>query len=91
MDTLQLGQWEQGEVNVILNDTDDDGDYPLSIVSISGGGYQAYQASSTEIGWTGSPVGTYYVTYTVQDSRGATSTGTLVIEVIGGTCGENFC
>jgi YD repeat-containing protein len=74
--------------NVVANDTDPDGDYPLSLVSVSGstGGIFSVVDSQTiqfeSFGTTGTRVGTY----TVQDSRGATATATLTISVTSGTC-----
>lgn len=73
--------------NVVANDTDPDGDYPLSLVSVTGSGGEFTVLDSQNIqyesfGLTGVKVGTY----TVQDSRGATSTATLSISVTSGTC-----
>jgi hypothetical protein len=69
--------------NVIANDTDPDGNYPLTLVSVTGMGFAVESAttlsfSSLSYGRTG--------TYTVQDSLGATATATLSVTLAGGTC-----
>jgi hypothetical protein len=86
-------EYEGGLINVIANDTDADGDYPLTLLSISDPSGAAYVASGTQIGWYGEARGYYYVTYTVRDARGATATGQLTIQVKApvSTCGTRFC
>jgi hypothetical protein len=75
-------------VNVIANDTDPDGNYPLhvaGIVSTTRGTVDSY--TTTSITFTAATSsGTGVVTYTVADSLGATSSGTLSITISGGTC-----
>jgi hypothetical protein len=73
--------------DVLANDTDPDGDYPLSLVSVtnSSGGTFAISNGTIEFTSTGS-VGQKATTYTVRDSRGATATGTLTVNVSGGIC-----
>lgn len=75
-------------VNVIANDTDPDGNYPLhiaGIVSTTRGTVDSY--TTTSITFTAATSsGTGVVTYTVADSLGATSNGTLSITISGGTC-----
>lgn len=75
---------------MVANDSDADGDYPLTIQSISDASGVAYLASALEIGWSGSPAGSYVVSYTIKDSRGATASGTLSVSVSGGDeCGTD--
>lgn len=91
-DYLQVSEWSSGVVNVVANDTDPDGDYPLTVTAISGGSGRAYLASASQIGWTGSAAGTYTVTYTLRDNRGATASGTLqVVSVSDNPCGNQIC
>jgi hypothetical protein len=80
-------------INVIANDTDADGDYPLTLVSISDPSGVAYMASETQIGWQGASAGYYYVSYTVRDARNAIATGQLTIRVKDpvSNCGTRFC
>lgn len=78
-------------VNVVANDTDPEGNYPLSLVgiqSVSPGGYgSATVQSSTHVGFSaGSVGGGVQITYIVQDSLGATSTGILGIIIEGDGC-----
>jgi hypothetical protein len=80
-DSATVNEWATTVVNVIANDTDSDGDYPLTLVSISDPSGTAYVANSTSIGWWGNAAGTYTIQYVVQDARGATSTGTLTLRV----------
>jgi hypothetical protein len=86
---LTVDEFALGLVNVIANDTDPDGDYPLTLVAVDDPNGVAFLASSTQIGWTGTFAGLYTVHYTVRDARGATSTGTLQVTVNG--CGLNVC
>ncbi len=61
------------------NDTDADGDLHLTVISVSPSALaDVYIVSASTIGVTayGAP-GTGSVTYTIQDSRGATASGTL--------------
>lgn len=96
IDYLAVSEWAADSINVIANDTDADGDYPLTLISVSapGGGasYYASVESGTTVAWGGSSAGTFDVIYTVRDSRGATSTGTLRVTSISvSTCGNQFC
>jgi hypothetical protein len=90
---LVVEEYQGGLINVIANDTDADGDYPLTLVSISDSSGAAYMANGTQIGWYGEAPGTYYVSYTVRDARGATATGQLTIwvKVSQPNCGTQFC
>jgi hypothetical protein len=72
--------------NVTANDTDPEGDYPLTVTNVTGSGNwgiaSASEVSFTSLNSTGAKVGTY----TVRDSMGATATATLTVTVSGGTC-----
>jgi hypothetical protein len=71
--------------NVTANDTDPDGDYPLTVTAVSGSGFSVL--SSTTIQFTSTiQTGAKIGTYTVQDSRGAAAQGTLTVTVSGGSC-----
>jgi outer membrane biosynthesis protein TonB len=71
--------------NVVANDSDVDGDYPLVLVSVSGTGFSV--VSATDIQFTSAATaGTKVGTYTVRDSRGATANATLTVNVSGGVC-----
>ena len=74
--------------NLVANDSDPENNTPLSLVSIvlsGGSGFSgASIASSTSVSIHGDfEHSTTIYTYTVQDSLGATSTGTLTINAVG--------
>lgn len=73
-------------VNVLANDTDPDGDYPLTVIAVGTptlGAGASFNSPFVTVGGSCTP-GTSSVTYTVRDSRGATSTGTLVVVIANG-------
>lgn len=87
-DGASVGSCGSIVVNVVANDTDPDGNYPLhltAIVSATAGA--ASVASSTSIFFEApqGPAGSV-VTYTVADSLGATANGTLTVSVRSGAC-----
>lgn len=72
-------------VDVVANDTDPEGNYPLSLVSASGvPGITVSVFSSTEIRIisSGNSSGTKSFSYVVQDSLGAQSTGSGSVNVL---------
>lgn len=77
-----------GVADVVSNDTDPDGDVPLSLVMLSGSGAAfASIASPTTIGFS-APYAlntSYQVIYTIRDARGATATGVLALRTTGRT------
>lgn len=86
-DTVSIARCVAGSFNVVANDADAQGDYPLTLVSIMGGAVQqgyASVGSSTSVAWAKVPMwGNYALTYTVRDSRGAESSGSLNVTVTG--------
>lgn len=73
--------------NVIANDTDPDGDYPLSVTAVGTSTWaDVYIIDQSTIGVAayGAP-GSGVVTYTITDSRGASASGYLNITVQNGT------
>lgn len=75
------------KVHTVLTsaDTDIDNDTPLSLVSVNGNGFVLFDSTSIEFTSTAS-AGTKVATYVVQDSRGATASATLTVNVSGGFC-----
>lgn len=74
-------------VNVIANDTDPEGNYPLTLVSVTtdGPGTTATKVNSTQVRFkAGGIPGGVAVHYVVSDSLGATSIGLLDANVTGG-------
>ncbi|MFL6856930.1 MAG: Ig-like domain-containing protein [Allosphingosinicella sp.] len=70
-------------VNVTANDTDPEGNYPLTVTGVSGGAsltLTILSASTIGIESIGAS-GLKTFSYTVSDSLGATSTGTVSVTV----------
>jgi hypothetical protein len=70
--------------NVVANDTDPEGNYPLAVVAVVYNGFRgtATLVSSTSVLFESSGLaGTAAVSYTVQDSLGAQSTGTFTVTI----------
>lgn len=65
-------------IDVVANDTDPDGNYPLSLVSASG----ASVISSTEVRVLGTTSGTKSFSYVVQDALNAQATGSGSVTVL---------
>jgi YD repeat-containing protein len=74
---------------VLANDSDPDGNTPLALVSVSGGGTRGTPSiSGTSILFTPNGInGTANVSYTMRDSLGATATASLTITITNGSCG----
>ena len=75
-------------VVVTSNDTDPDGDYPLTVISASGSGdVVAYVSSSNSITIeSGESSGAKSIVYTISDSKGATASGNVGVTVLNGVC-----
>src|SRR3569623_19622 len=71
--------------NLVLNDSDPDGNVPLSLVSITqiSGSADAPISSSTTVALPAYGTGTTIFHYVVSDSLGATATGTRTVSVTG--------
>lgn len=81
-DRLTAPKCVQRLVNVVANDPDPEGHYPLELTAVNQS--WAWVQSATSIGmYTPDQNGTYVITYTVADSLGATSNGTLTVTVSG--------
>lgn len=87
-DPLSVPPCGTGSGNVLANDTDPEGHYPLALVSVTQGnkGVATIVGSTTIQFEAGFATGGSTLTYTVRDSLGATSTGTLNVTVTSGTC-----
>ena len=87
-DSVTVGVCRGAWVNVVANDTDPEGDLPLVVLSVTGSSLATVtlDTASNQIrvnayGGTGGE----FVTYTVRDSKGASSQGLLAINVVDGT------
>lgn len=70
--------------NVVANDSDPEGNYPLTLTDVYYNGAKgvAYQVSDTSIEFeAGSNTGVAAISYTVSDSLGATSSGTFTVTI----------
>jgi hypothetical protein len=75
-----------GALNVLGNDTDPDGDLPLSFELTGGSGISFVVKEGTQSVRFYAPFArgaTYSVSYVVTDARGATATGSLALKVTG--------
>lgn len=75
-----------GTLDVVSNDTDPDGDLPLSLVSLAGSGLPfASIASPTTIGFSApqSFNTSFQLIYTIRDARGETATGVIALRATG--------
>jgi hypothetical protein len=90
-DTVSIARCVAGSFNVVANDTDAEGDIPLTVTAISGGAVQLGYASvgtGGTVAWAKAPTtGLYPMTYTVKDSRDSSSTGSLHVTVTGSGSG----
>lgn len=87
-DVLSVAAGEAGEVDVLANDTDPEGNYPLTLVSVGsaphGTAYISYMTGTPKFGFAARCIAkSENVTYVVKDSLGATSTGIVVVHVRG--------
>jgi hypothetical protein len=74
-------------VNLVANDTDPNGNYPLSLVSAVGSGVSVTVVSATSIEIeSGVSTGSKTISYVVADSLGATANGSATVSVAGGSC-----
>lgn len=79
-DSVAVARCGYVEQNLTVNDTDPEGNYPLTLVSTNRTWVAVISASSVAIDGP-MTAGTYPVSYVVKDSLGATSTGTLTVTV----------
>jgi hypothetical protein len=83
-DTASVARCGVVTKNVVLNDTDPEGNYPLSVLSVSYSGTRgsASVGSSTSVVFESNGTsGIASIAYTVGDSLGATATGNLNVTV----------
>jgi hypothetical protein len=84
-DTKTVRRCSTTYVDVLANDSDPDGDTPLTLVAVTGDGFSIHSTREIEVVSDNLSTGSY-ATYSVQDSRGATATATLEITISGGSC-----
>jgi chorismate-pyruvate lyase len=88
-DSLSMQVCRTTTKNVTANDTDPEGDLPLTVIDVNAAssniGVSIASASSVQVE-SFETTGSYAVTYTIQDSRGATDSGNLQVTVTAGVC-----
>lgn len=87
-DSAQFNCSAYKTINVTGNDTDPENNTPLSVVSASAPPGMVWVSgwSSTSVTVGAGQSGSYWVTYVVADSLGATATGTVNLTVNGDNC-----
>lgn len=74
-------------VNVTANDTDPEGNYPLTVDSATSSTISVTVVSATSVELESFPTpGTYFANYSVSDSLGATSSAQITVTVTSGVC-----
>ena len=83
-DNLTVGTCSSKSINVVANDTDPSGSYPLTLVSVSAASAgTATVVNSTTVRYLGKGVAANdTITYTVSNAVGATGTGTLDVAIV---------
>lgn len=83
-DFVTIGVCSGKTVNVIANDTDPSGGYPLTVIAVGTGQYgEASKSGSTSIRYVAfGGTGRDGITYTVQNTAGKTATGTLEVTIV---------
>ncbi|WP_338445674.1 Ig-like domain-containing protein [Pelagerythrobacter marensis] len=72
--------------NVVQNDTDADGDYPLKVIAVSGALSPSISGTTSIKVASSGATGGFPINYTVEDSRGATGDGVLYVNVTSAIC-----
>ena len=85
-DALSVGICMAAIRNVVANDSDPGGSYPLTVIAVTSSPKgQAYVADASNIGFSAYGVtGSTQVTYTVRNSLGLTATGVLAVTITNG-------
>jgi len=74
-------------INLTGNDTDPEGNYPLTVTAVDSTPYANVSiASASSVTFEGVSPGGQTLTYTVQDSLGASSTGLISLGVFAHSC-----
>lgn len=86
-DSMSLGICSTKTINVVANDTDPEGNYPLVVTAVTAGTYGTSSVSgTTSVGYNAfGGIGGEFLTYTVRDSLGATTTGLLAVNIVNGS------
>jgi YD repeat-containing protein len=85
-DTASVGVCDSVTISPLANDTDPEGNYPLTLVSVGHATLGTAGVSGNNVNYgAGGRTGREQITYTVKDSLGATSSGTITITILSGS------
>jgi hypothetical protein len=86
--SFSLWSCQEKTVNLTSNDSDPEGNYPLTVTAVdpSSLGYIEISSASSVTYYAADTAGGETLSYTVQDSLGASATGLISIGVIGRQC-----
>ncbi len=86
--SITLWTCQEKTVNVTSNDSDPEGNYPLTVTSVESSylGFLDVASASSVTFWSTDYPGSDAVSYTVEDSLGASSTGTIYLTVNSRVC-----
>lgn len=85
-DTASVGICDNVTISPLANDTDPEGNYPLGLVSVGHATLGTASVSGSNVLYgAGGRTGREQITYTVKDSLGAQSTGTITITILNGS------
>jgi len=85
-DTASVGVCDNVTISPLANDTDPEGNYPLVLVSVGHATLGTAGVSGNNVLYgAGGRTGREQITYTVKDSLGATSSGTITITILSGS------
>lgn len=80
--SLSIYVCQEVTVNLTGNDTDPEGHYPLTVTAVDSSPYaNVYIASASSVTFEGHTPGGHTLSYTVEDSLGASSTGLISLGV----------
>lgn len=81
-DSTSASRCQTKTVNVTSNDSDPDGHLPLTVIAAASNDMDASPAPPSSVTFTApDAAGTFPITYTIQDTTGATANGTLSVTV----------
>lgn len=80
--SLSIYVCQEVTINLTANDTDPEGNYPLTVTAVDSSPYASvWISSASSVTFEGHTAGGGTLTYTVEDSLGASSTGLISLGV----------
>ncbi|MEO7177593.1 MAG: Ig-like domain-containing protein [Allosphingosinicella sp.] len=85
--SLSIYVCQEVTINLTANDTDPEGNYPLTVTAVDTSPYATvYISSASSVTFEGVSPGGGTLSYTVEDSLGASSTGQISLGVFAHSC-----